>query len=321
MLSDIEKFDGSRPLEFDQVKHFVRIAELGSFSRAEAALDISQPSLSRQIRLLEQSLQTKLFARTGRGVTLTPAGSVFFPHAVAILESVSRGKSALAEPGNSLAGRIVVGLPPRIARTLTGPLVEVFRKQFPQASIVIAEGLSPILIEGLRLGRIELALLFNAQNDPQLHLEDICQEELVLVGHSANRRHLPRQIKFQSLSQFPLILPPMPNSVRAAIETARQRTGTNLEIIVEVNTMHAILDLIERRVGFSVVPKGMLLEAKNVKRFTVSEVRSPRLLNTVMYATPARLPITKLGLETLNVLRGLKIPELLGARPISLGRK
>jgi LysR family nitrogen assimilation transcriptional regulator len=306
-------------MDFDQVRHFVRIAELGSFSRAEAALDISQPSLSRQIRLLEQSLQTKLFTRTGRGVTLTPAGAVFLPHALAILESVSRGESALAGPSNSLAGRIVVGLPPRIARVLTGPLVEEFRSRFPQASIVIAEGLSPILIEGLKLGRIELALLFNAPSDPQLHLETICQEELVLVGHTANRRRLPAQIPFQSLAQFPLILPPMPNSVRAAIETARQRTGTELDVVVEVNTMHAIVDLIERRVGFSIIPRGMLLEAKNAKAFAVAEIRAPKLLNAVMQATPARLPITKLGLETLDLLRRLNITELLGARAIARG--
>ncbi|WP_275451039.1 LysR substrate-binding domain-containing protein [Afipia sp. P52-10] len=299
------------------MRHFVRIAELGSFSRAEAALDISQPSLSRQIRLLEQSLHTKLFARTGRGVTLTAAGAVFLPHAQAILESVSRGETALAESSKGLAGRIVIGLPPRIARVITGPLVEAFRKQFSQASIVIAEGLSPILVEGLKLGRIELALLFNAPNDPQLVLDPLCEEELVLVGHTANRRRLPSQIKFDRLSQFPLILPPMPNSVRASIETARQRAGVHLDIVVEVNTMHAILDLVERRVGFSVIPRGMLLEAKNGKGFEFADIRSPRLLNTVLRATPARLPITKLGRETLALLDRLRVPNLLGARQIA----
>jgi LysR family nitrogen assimilation transcriptional regulator len=303
-------------MEFDQIRHFVRIAELGSFSRAEAALDISQPSLSRQIRLLEQSLQTKLFVRTGRGVTLTAAGREFLPHAIAILESVSRGQSALAGPNNSLAGRIVVGLPPRIARVLTGPLVEAFRTRFPKASIVIAEGLSPILIDGLKLGRIELALLFNAQNDAQLHLQPVCEEELVLVGHKAMKPSLPPHIRFQSISQFPLILAPMPNSVRAAIETARQRTGTSLNVIVEVNTMHAILDLIGRRIGFSIVPKGMLLEGKHSQSFAVSDIRAPKLLNKVMLATPSRLPITRLGRETLDLMNQLRITELLGARPV-----
>lgn len=302
-------------MDFDQVEHFVRIAELGSFSRAEAALDISQPSLSRQIRLLEESLQTKLFKRTGRGVTLTTAGAVFLPHALAILESVRRGESALSEPDNSLAGRIVVGLPPRIARVLTGPLVQMFRSRFPQASIVIAEGLSPILIDGLKLGRIELALLFNAQTDPQLQLETICEEELVLVGHVTSRPRLPSDIKFQGLSRYPLILPPMPNSVRTAIETTRRRTGTTLDIIVEVNTMHAILDLIDRRVGFSVMPRGMLVEAKREKRISITEVRAPKLLNTVMLATPARLPVTKLGRETVELIHKLNVTKLLGARP------
>ncbi len=304
-------------MDFDQLKHFVRIAELGSFSRAEAALDVSQPSLSHQIRLLEDSLQSKLFARTGRGVTLTPAGSVFLPHAVAILEGISRAKSALAGPSNSLTGRIVVGLPPRIARMITGALVDAFRQQFPQASIVIAEGLSPILVEGLKLGRIELALLFNVASDNQLRLESICEEELVLIGPASRRsRRLPSQIKFSALSDYPLILAPMPNSVRAAIETARQRTRTDLNVVVEVDTMHAILDLVERQIGFSVVPKGMLAETRFAKSFTVTEIRSPKLLNFVSLAMSARLPTTKLGQETLALLHKLNIVKLLGARTV-----
>lgn len=304
-------------MDFDQLKHFVRIAELGSFSRAEAALDISQPSLSRQIRLLEESLQTKLFARTGRGVTLTPAGSVFLPHAAAILEGISRAKSALAGPSNSLTGRIVVGLPPRIARMMTGALVDAFRRQFPQASIVVAEGLSPILVEGLKLGRIELALLFNVASDHQLRLESICEEELVLIGPMSRKgRRAPAQIRFNALSQYPLILAPMPNSVRASIETARQRTGTDLNVVVEVDTMHAILDLVERQVGFSVVPKGMLAERRFAKSFAVTEIQSPRLLNFVSLATSTRQPATKLGQETLALLRKLDIAKLLGARSV-----
>jgi LysR family nitrogen assimilation transcriptional regulator len=303
-------------MDFDKLRHFVRIAELGSFSRAEAALEVSQPSLSRQIRLLEESLQTKLFARTGRGVTLTPAGSVFFPHAVAILEGINRAKSALAGPSNSLTGRIVVGLPPRIARMMTGALVDAFRQQFPQASIVVAEGLSPILVEGLKLGRIEVALLFNVASDHQLSLEGVCEEELVLIGSRARGRQVPAQIKFGALSEFPLILAPMPNSVRAAIETARQRTRTDLNVVVEVDTMHAILDLVERQIGFSVVPRGMLAEPRFAKSFAVTEIRTPKLLNFVSLATSARLPTTKLGQETVALLRKLNIGKLLGARPL-----
>lgn len=303
-------------MDLDQVRHFVRIAELGSFSRAEAALDISQPSLSRQIRLLEQSLQQKLFQRTGRGVTLTAAGATFLPHALAILETVRRSESALSERDNNLAGRIVVGLPPRIARVLTGPLVEEFRKQFPNASIVIAEGLSPILIDGIKLGQIELALLFNAQNDSQLHLETICSEELVLVGPAKSRHKLSAAMKFQLAAQFPLILPPMPNSVRTTIEMASKRVRVDLDVIVEVNTMHAVLDLVRRGVGYSIIPRGLLMESQKGDRFAVCDIIGPKLENTVMLATPARLPMTKLGQGIVELIQKLDTTNLLGAKSL-----
>lgn len=312
--SDIEFCYIIQLMDLNQLRHFVRIAELGSFSKAEAALNISQPSLSRQIRLLEDSLQTKLFVRTGRGVRLSPAGQQFFPHAQAILESVGRAKSALTNPEGALTGRILVGFPPRIARVLTPPLVEAFRSSFPDAAISIIEGMTPVLTEGLRLGRVEVAMLFNPSKDPQLVLQPLCKERFVLVG-SKTEGKLPSTIRFRELAKFPLILPPMPNSIRALLEAERRRTRTELNVIVEVDTMQAIFDLIRRGLGFSIMPSGEVAEGRRPADLVVAEIGYRRPNNYVYLARSARVPATRLADELVRLIQRLDLPKLLGGEP------
>ena len=276
-------------------------------------MDISQPSLSRQMRLLEESISAKLFIRTGRGVRLTLAGQQLLPHARAIMELVSRAHSALASSQDQLTGRIAVGLPPRVARVLTPPLVETFRAQFPQASISIVEGMTPTLTEGLLLGRIEVAALFNPAPDPQLVSQPVCRERFVLVGRRKEFARLPQTVRFQDLARFPLILPPMPNSIRVLLEAERKRLSTDFNVVVEVDTMQAIFDLMRRGVGLSIMPSGEVMGARRAADMVVAEIGPRRLDNYVYLARAARIPATRLGDKVIELIQRLNLPRLMGA--------
>ena len=144
-----------------QLDYFVRVAELGSFSKAAQILNIAQPALSRQVRLLETDLRATLLQRTGRGVVLTEAGKRLFDHSVGILQLVSRVREDIESSRGEPAGRIVVGLPPSMGRLLTLPLVEEFRRVLPKARLAIVEGLSTHLSEWISTGRVDLGLLYN----------------------------------------------------------------------------------------------------------------------------------------------------------------
>ncbi|MCZ7653695.1 MAG: LysR family transcriptional regulator [Rhodocyclaceae bacterium] len=138
-----------------------RVAELGSFSKAALILNIAQPALSRQVRLLETDLHATLLQRTGRGVVLTEAGKRLFDHSIGILQLVSRVREDIASSRDEPAGRLVVGLPPSMGRLLTLPLVEEFRRVLPKARLAIVEGLSTHLSEWISTGRVDLGLLHN----------------------------------------------------------------------------------------------------------------------------------------------------------------
>src|SRR4249920_478894 len=126
-------------MELKQIATFVQVAELGSFTRAATVLRVAQPALSRQVRSLEVELRQLLFDRNGRGVTLTEAGKRLLAHGRGILQQVERARQDLEDQRGAASGRLAIGLPPSVSRTLTGPLVESFRARLPKATLTIVE--------------------------------------------------------------------------------------------------------------------------------------------------------------------------------------
>jgi LysR family nitrogen assimilation transcriptional regulator len=168
-----------------QLEYFVAVAELGSFSKAAVILNIAQPALSRQVRLLEADLHVTLLMRNGRGVVLTEAGKRLFDHSVVILQLVSRVREDIEASRDEPAGRIVVGLPPSMGRLLTLPLVEGFRRSLPKAKLAIVEGLSAHLAEWISTGRVDIGLLHNPEPQPALEITPVLEEPLGLVSPAA----------------------------------------------------------------------------------------------------------------------------------------
>lgn len=136
-------------MDLKQIEYFVRVAELGSFTRASVVLDIAQPALSRQVRLLEVELRQNLLVRNGRGATPTEAGKLLLEHGRGILHQVERAREELGRVRGALAGRVAIGLPPSIAKVLTVPLTRAFRVKMPDAALAISEGLSVAMREGM----------------------------------------------------------------------------------------------------------------------------------------------------------------------------
>lgn len=298
-------------MDLKQIEYFVRVAELGGFTRAALLLEVSQPSLSRQIRLLEVELRHTLLFRNGRGVALTESGKCFLEHAQAVLESAKRARSALSERADAPGGRIVIGLPPRVARVFAAPLVESFRHKFPRATISIAEGLSTTLQEWLVLGRVEIALLFDPHPMPQLELQPLCHEELVLVGRRRARIRMPAAVSFAQLARYPIIVPQMPNAIRRLIEAACKRTRTTLKIAVEVDTVQAILELIRRDQGYGILPRGTVVGDASRGELVMARIQSPTIRINLLLAISRNRPLTRLARESQRLILALDLPALL----------
>jgi LysR family nitrogen assimilation transcriptional regulator len=297
-------------MDLKQLEYFLRVAELRSFSRAGEQLDISQPSLSRQIGLLEQELGQHLLSRNGRGVEPTEAGLRLMEHARALLTLAARATEDLQTFRRTPTGKVTIGLPPRIARVLTAPLVQRFSVAFPGASIAVAEGLSTAMREWLLTGRVELALLYDPPASPQLTYESLFREDLVLVTAAAGPLRLPARVKVDNLDKYPLILPSQPNAIRSLVEGVCRPRGVRLKIAAEVDAVETITELATQGHACAILPRSAIRGPALRASLKIAALVSPSIKNNLMLATPRNRPMTHLANGTADLIRTLDIAYL-----------
>jgi LysR family nitrogen assimilation transcriptional regulator len=293
-------------MDLKQLEYFVRVAEMGSFTRAAIALDVAQPALSRQVRLLEVELHQNLLTRNGRGAVPTEAGKLLLAHGRGILHQVERAREELGRVRGSLAGRVAVGLPTSVARVLTVPLTRAFRQLMPDATISISEGLSVAMQESLVNGRLDIAVLYNAQPSNDIEILPLHEEELLLVQArppGLSEEPAPGPIALRDVALLPLVIPSRPNAIRMHVESELANLGCRLSIALEIDGVSAILDLVADGAGSAVLSRNAVANSVRPSAFTARSIQDPVLRNKVSLATSSQRPATLTQQSTLHLIR------------------
>ncbi len=302
-------------MDFKQLQTFVQVAELGSFTRAAHVLQVAQPALSRQVRVLEVELRQTLFARNGRGVTLSEAGTRLLAHARGILQQLERARQDLAEPDGAHGGLLSIGLPPSISRTLTAPLVEAFRARFPRATLSVLEGLSTYTLEWLAQGRIDCAVVYNATPAAAIELQPVLEEQLFLVsacpskGRGAKAATPPPAATLTEVAGHGLVIPSRPHAIRMRLETVLALAGLKPSVALEIDSVPAILELVRRHPLHAVLSRNALRasgrERDYVARPVFTPPRATPLATTLWIATSAQRPQGPLLVQARSLLAEL----------------
>src|SRR3989344_545516 len=265
-------------MDLKQIEYFVRVAELGSFTRASVVLDIAQPALSRQVRLLEVELRQNLLVRNGRGATPTEAGKLLLEHGRGILHQVERAREELGRVRGALAGRVA-----------------------------ISEGLSVAMRESLTTGLLDIALLYNTPPAPGIEITALLEEDLFLVqrravGQSeAEADTLARTpLPLDELPRFPLVIPTRPNSIRMLVESELAARGKRPQISLEIDGVAAILDLVADGAGCAVLPMNAVTTSGKPEVFITRPILgasmdgedSARLRSKLFLAVSSQRPAT-----------------------------
>ena len=308
-------------MDFKQIRTFVQVAELGSFTRAAAVLQIAQPALSRQVRALEVDLRQTLFARNGRGVMLTEAGTRLLAHGRGILQQVERARQDLADPSGAVAGLLSIGLPPSLSRTLTVPLVGAFRARFPRATLTMVEGLSNYTLEWLEQGRIDCAVVYNATPSAAVDLQPVVDEQLFLVSsRSPGSRVALRPATLADVAAHELVIPSRPHAIRMRLETVLAQASLKPRVDLEIESVPAILDLVHSQRLHAVLSRSALLASGHEADFMARPiVLGPKsngpvtpLATTLWIATSAHRPRGPLLEQTVALLAELLRRDLAG---------
>lgn len=276
-----------------QLRLFAAVAEFGSFSRAAVALSVSQPVLSRQIKALEREVGAPLLHRNGRGIALTEAGRLLQNHGSAILEQASRAASEIDALASNPTGTIALGMPPSVGVVLTMPLVAQFRARFPRVGMRIVEGFSGHLLEWLVMGKIDVAVLYDAPRTTNLLAEPILRDELYLLGPRRDPGSpAPGPVDAATLARLPMILPPRPHGLRLLLDQALGAAGIEPRVDIEVEAMHSTLRLVESGIGYTILSYSSVHQLVGEGRIDCWPIRNPGIERRLLLATSNQRPMT-----------------------------
>ena len=198
-------------MTLQQLAYFVAVADVGSFTRAAAVTGVAQPTLSRQLRALEDELGAPLIDRGDRdGPSLTAAGAAVLPLARRMLADADAARATVADLVGARSGRVRVGATPSLCIGVLADVLRVFHEQHPGIALELAESGSQPLVASLGRGELDVALVIvpPAGIDPGLHATPILRERLSIASPAAAGPLSSRgTLSARELGRRPLIVP------------------------------------------------------------------------------------------------------------------
>ncbi|KAA6216056.1 LysR family transcriptional regulator [Streptomyces filamentosus] len=270
-------------MELRQLEYFVAVAEERNFTRAAERVHISQSGVSAQIRRLEQELGAELFDRSARAVALTVAGEAALAHARAALAAAGAVGRAVDEVTGLVRGRLTVGMVVGCTVTPLFDALAAFHGAHPGVEVLLREDGSDRLVEGVRGGALDLALVGAAVATPEdLHALTIVDERLVAAvppGHPLAARE---SLALAELVARPLVCMPPGTGLRAVLDQACAARGLRPSIVMEAGAPDAIADLAVRGLGVAVLSESMAaVHAGRLTALPLADVDVPALLALV----------------------------------------
>jgi DNA-binding transcriptional LysR family regulator len=265
--------------------YFVAITDVRSFTRAAEITGVAQPTLSRQVKALEDELGAPLLNR-GKSVTLTPAGEAVLPLARRMLADSESARTAVAEIVGLRRGNLRVGATPSLCIGVLADVLRVFHEQHPEIHLHLAENGSQPLVQDLSRGALDVALVIVPPTglDPALHITPLLRERLSVASPQSGRSPSSRgSMSITELSRRSLVMVRQGYDLREVTLQAYRDAGVTPRYAVEGGEMDAVLRLVESGTGVAVVPDLVFAGRPRLRR----TVLTPPLYRTVAIARRA----------------------------------
>ncbi|HYU19466.1 MAG TPA: LysR substrate-binding domain-containing protein [Chloroflexota bacterium] len=237
-----------------QLEYFLAVARRLHFTRAADELHVAQPSVSQQIRKLEDELGAQLFHRMKRRVTLTAAGEALLPWARRVLADLAEARAEVQELAGLRRGRLAVGATPSVSTVLLPRALAAFQARYPGVSLVFREAGSGDLIRSLEQGELDLAVLTLPVRHPALETSPLLEEELVVAAPPDHPLASRPTVAIEDLREVPMIMLREGYNLRGITLAACRRAGFDPRIALDGAEMDSVLRFVAAGLGAAVVP-------------------------------------------------------------------
>jgi LysR family nitrogen assimilation transcriptional regulator len=299
-----------------RLKYFVKIVDIGSLTQAAEVLHIAQPALSQQVATLENELDQQLLIRTKRGVTPTEAGKILYGHARTILRQCEQAQTAVINAGQVLSGQVSIGLAPgTAASSLTMPLLQTVRDQFPEVLVYLHENSGSVLNEKVMNGQLDMAVLYDRAPTAGVTSMPLMKEDLFLVGATD---YPGASVDLADVAEMSLFLPRDYSAVRKRVDEAFSLRRLSARIIGEIESISTLTAAISSGMGVTVLPESAARSLVGSTDAWMSRINSPSLSLPLSLNISARLPLSPSAQAVKNILLSLLNKPLSEERELML---
>ncbi|NGM87726.1 LysR family transcriptional regulator [Parapusillimonas sp. SGNA-6] len=240
-------------MNFRQLKYFVRVFEMQNMTRAAESLHIAQPALSQQIALLEEDLGVKLLVRGPKGVHATPEGDLLYRHAQTILRQLDTTRSLLNKTDDQISGTVSIGMASSTARMMALRLMSRVKREFPSIVLEIVDIPSADLTRLVLQGRVDFSLSPDQQPIKGISVTPLLIEDLFLLTHASVE--LPQHnVPIDTLTSVPLVLPSLPNKLRARVDHAFLTARLTYNLFAEASTSAILIPAVRDGLAATFLP-------------------------------------------------------------------
>lgn len=252
-MNDMNPIHGACIKDVHRLEVFAAVAENLSFTRAAAALLLTQSAVSHQVASLERALGVNLFERNGRSVALTVAGRALVDQSRRVFESLREAERAVRAAAKPGAGRLRIGASPTACQYLVPAALREFRESFPDYSLSITPGDSPLVRDRLLEGSIDLGILVRPDERVKLTYHDLFQDELGFVMSPLHPWAKAGKLKREQLGEQHMVLYSRNSATFHLVQRYFARTKSPLRDWIELGSMEAIKELVKLGLGVSVM--------------------------------------------------------------------
>ncbi len=273
-------------MNLQQLRTFIRIAELGSLSKASDRMRIAQPSLSRQMKLLQEEVGVALFDRHRGGMRLTPAGDELLRRVPGLIRQLDQVYIDVRSLAGATSGQVVFGIVPTVSYVIAARLACRVAAELPAVSLRIVESYSGHLVDWLQRGEIDAGIVYGPGSSFHMRVEELLTEDLTVIGPPESSLQPDTPMSVTAFARLPLVLPSRPHGLRMVVESAAHRAKAKLEVRFEADSFRVLVDLVQQGLGYTALPLSAISREVEQRRLKYAPLIQPKVTRSMILGIP-----------------------------------
>lgn len=265
-------------MNYERLKTFIAVSEKKSFSEAAKILYVTQPTITAQIKALEEELNTKLFERTTKKVEMTQSAAILLKYAKEIVHFNDLAKKEISEIEETMYGDLRIGCSLTIGEYILPVFLKNLKDMYPLINMSVEITNSNNIVINMKDQLIDVGLVETPINDPQLVVEPFLEDELILIAAPHYFANKEITISPDLLKTTPLIMREKGSGTRAVVMERLQAAGLSpdkLNVIMELGSTEAIKSAVAAGLGVSIISKHAIKkeqELQLIKAYTIKNI-------------------------------------------------